>query len=74
MRFQITSPWSLHGGTWVVPANTIIDASSDNQWSVRARGLTPPITAKPLDAEAHEAQVRAYPDHRYLLSGGWEEK
>ena len=25
-------------------------------------------------ASATEAQLRAYPDHRYLLRGGWEDK
>jgi len=73
MRYQITGQdWPILGGTWRVPIDTIIDASSDDQWSIRARGLTPPITAKCLDAEAWEAQLKAYPDHRHLLGGGWQ--
>ena len=72
MRFRLNSDWALFGGTWIVPAGTIIDTSIDDQWSRRARGLPPPINAVPLDEEAWQAQLRAYPDQKHLLGGGWQ--
>ena len=30
------------------------------------------FNATPLDEEAWQAQLAAYPDHRYLLGGGWQ--
>jgi hypothetical protein len=74
MRYRLSQAWSLFDGTWIVPTGTVIDSASDDQWSVRAKGLTPPLNAVPMDAEAYEAQVREFPEHRHLLSGGWEEK
>ena len=75
MKFQLREDWPILGDTtWIVPAGTIIDSGSDEVWSIRARGLTPPISAKVLDAEAHEALLRAFPDHRHLLGGAWEDK
>jgi hypothetical protein len=71
MRFRIAGQgWRL--GDVLVPADTIIDASADDQWSKRARGLPPPLGAVPLDQEAYEAQLAAYPEHRHLLGGGWQ--
>jgi hypothetical protein len=52
----------------------VIDFAKRDRWSELAKGKTIPLNAIPLDKEAHEAQVREYPDHRYLLSGGWEDK
>jgi hypothetical protein len=73
MKFKLTEGWSLFGGTWVVPVGTVIDSASDDVWSVRARGLTPPITAVCLDQESWEAQLKAYgADHKHLLRGGWQ--
>jgi hypothetical protein len=73
MKYQITGAgWRLSGV--VCPAGTVLDFSKRDKWTVLAKGKAIPINATPLDAEAHEAQVRAYPDHRYLLSGGWEDK
>jgi len=69
MRFRTTQEWRLDNIR--VPANTIIDASADDRWSKRARGLPPPFTAVALDREALEAQVQAYPDAKHLLAGGW---
>jgi hypothetical protein len=70
MRFKITGQgWRL--GDTLVPVDTIIDASANDRWSKRARGLTPPLDAVPLDQDAYEAQLAAYPDHRHLLRGGW---
>jgi hypothetical protein len=72
MKFRITSPWSLFGSTWIVPADTIIDASSNDRWSQRAKGKVIPLNAVPIDAEAYEAQLKAYPDSKHLLGGGWQ--
>ena len=72
MRFQLREDWSLFGGTWIVPSETVIDSASNDQWSRRARGLTPPLTAVARDQEAWEAQVREYGEHKHLLGGGWQ--
>jgi hypothetical protein len=72
MRFRLNSAWPLFDGTWIVPADTIIDTSANDQWSVRARGQTIPFSAQPLDQEAWEAQLAAYPDAKHLLGGGWQ--
>ena len=73
MKFELREDWSLFGGTWLCPAGTVIDLASDDQWSVRVRGLTPPLSARALDAEAFEAQVREYGgEHKHLLGGGWQ--
>jgi hypothetical protein len=69
MRFKLSSAWSV--GADVVPTGTIIDFAKSDRWSKLAKGKTIPLNATPLDQEAHEAQQRAYPDHRYLLSGSW---
>jgi len=70
MKFRVTGQgWRL--GAELIPASTVIDASANDRWSKRARGLPPPLDAVPLDREALEAQVQAYPDHRHLLSGAW---
>jgi hypothetical protein len=70
MRFQITGRgWLL--GDMLCPSGTVLDFSKPDMWTKRAKGKVIPINATPLDQEAHEAQQRAYPDHRYLLSGGW---
>jgi hypothetical protein len=72
MRYRLNSDWKLFGGTWIVPSETVIDAGSDDVWSVRARGLTIPFNATPLDEEAWQAQLSAYPDQKHLLGGGWQ--
>jgi hypothetical protein len=72
MRYRLNSAWPLFGGTWVVPAGTVIDSASNDQWSVRARGQTIPINAVCLDQESWEAQLAAYPDQKHLLGGGWQ--
>ena len=71
MKFQLREDWPILGGTWIVPANTVIDSASDNQWCIRARGLTPPLNSKALDTEAWEALLAAYPDHVHLLGSAW---
>jgi hypothetical protein len=68
MRFQITGRgWPVD--QWLIPTGTLIDYASDDQWSklIRQRGLPPPINATPLDDEAYQAQLRAYPGYKYLL-------
>jgi len=71
MKFQITEDWPLHGGVWLCPAGTVIDTSSNDQWSMRAKGLTPPLSAVAMDQEAFDAQLREYPDAAHLLGGAW---
>ena len=71
MRFRITGQgWQLGDGA-IVPVDTVIDASASDRWSKRAGGLPPPLDAVPLDQEALQAQLAAYPDHKHLLAGGW---
>jgi hypothetical protein len=70
MRYRLSSAWRM--GAALCPANTIIDTSIDEYWSRRARGLPPPINSVPLDEEAWQAQLKAYPDQKHLLGGGWQ--
>jgi hypothetical protein len=72
MKFRLSSSWRI--GPWVAPADTVIDTSADEVWSRRAKGKTIPFDAVPMDAEAYEAQLKAFPDAKHLLSGGWEDK
>ena len=68
MRFQITGPgWPLDGDAWLAPAGTIFDYDNPDHWTSRiARGVIP-INATPLDDEARQAQLKAYPEHKHLL-------
>jgi hypothetical protein len=71
MRFRITGQgWRC--GDALVPADTVIDFAKRDQWSKLAKGKTIPLSATPLDEEAWQAQLSAYPDHRHLLGGGWQ--
>jgi hypothetical protein len=70
MRYRLSQAWRV--GALRCPAGTVIDTSTDDYWSRRARGLPPPITAVPLDEEAWQAQLQAYPDQKHLLGGGWQ--
>jgi hypothetical protein len=68
MKFQITGKgWRVR--SVLVASATIVDVTGDDHW---AKGLTPPINATPLDDEAWQAQLRAYPDQKHLLGGGWQ--
>lgn len=68
MKFQICGQgWPLNGGAALAPAGTIIDSTSEDHFSLFARGLPPPINSTALDAEAWQAQLRAYPEHKHLL-------
>jgi len=73
MRYRLSSAWPLSGAL-LCPAGTVLDFSKPDKWTVLAKGKTIPINATPLDAEAHEAQLKAYPDAKHLLSGGWDNK
>src|SRR5262249_61838755 len=70
MKFQITGQgWPI--GQHLIPSGTLIDFSEPNIWTALATEIVIPINATPLDEEAWEAQLRAYPEHRHLLGGGW---
>jgi len=65
MKYRVEPPgWRVAGV--LIPSGTIVE---DQNW---AKGLTIPINATPLDQEAWEAQLKAYPDHKHLLGGGWQ--
>jgi hypothetical protein len=66
MRFRLSTAWEG------APAGTIIDTSKRDRWSELAKGKTIPFNATPLDEEAWQAQLRAYPDQKHLLGGGWQ--
>jgi hypothetical protein len=70
MRFRITGDWQL--GDAAAPKDTIIDFAKHDRWSKLAKGKTIPINATPLDDEAWQAQLQAYPDQKHLLGGGWQ--
>jgi hypothetical protein len=70
MRFRLSSDWRV--GAALCPEGTVIDASASDRWSLVAKGKTIPFDATPLDEEAWQAQLRAYPEHRHLLGGGWQ--
>ena len=72
MKFRLTQPWQLDAV--IAPVGTVIDANGDDYWAQQARGKVIPFTCVALDVEAYEAQLKAYPDAKHLLSGGWEEK
>jgi hypothetical protein len=63
MRFQITEDFAG------LKAGAVVDTSEPD---CPAKDLTIPLSARPLDEAAWQAQVAAYPDHRYLLGGGWQ--
>jgi hypothetical protein len=65
MRFQVTGAgWPLSGGAWLAPAGTIFDYDAPNMWTALvARGVIP-LNATPLDAEAYQAQLAAYPAYQ----------
>jgi len=70
MRYRLSSAWPM--GAVLCPAGTVIDANANDRWSQLAKGKTIPINATPLDDEAWQAQLRAYPDQKHLLGGGWQ--
>jgi hypothetical protein len=73
MKFKIIGAgWQL--GDALVPADTVIDLVKSDRWSKLAKGKTIPINATPLDEEAWQAQLAAYPNQKHLLGGAWEDK
>jgi hypothetical protein len=68
MRYQICGAgFPLNGGAALAPPGTIIDSTSNDHFSLFARGLIPPWSATALDAEAWELMQRSYPEHRHLM-------
>jgi len=70
MKYRVNSPWQL--GAALIPSGVVIDASASDRWSLIAKGKVIPLTAVCLDDEAWQAQLRAYPDQKHLLGGGWQ--
>jgi hypothetical protein len=71
MRYQITGA-GRRVGQYLIPSGTVIDTRATDRWSLFARPRAIPINATPLDQEAWEAQLAAYPDQKHLLGGGWQ--
>jgi hypothetical protein len=68
MDYRINNQgWSV--GAWFVPAGTTISSTSNDHFSLAARGMVPPYDATPLDGESYWAQQRAYPILAHLLGG-----
>jgi len=70
MIYEVLQDWKV--GSVVVAKGTILDF--DNPGSIEnavGRDTSPPLFARARDQEAFEAQVRAHPDAKHLLSGGW---
>ena len=70
MIYEVLQDWEV--GSVVVAKGTILDF--DNPRSVESsvgRDRSPPLFAKAMDQEAFEAQLRAFPDAKHLLPGGW---
>jgi hypothetical protein len=69
MKFKISGAgWRI--GNKLIPAGTVLDFAKPDKWTALAAGKIP-FAAVPLDREALEAQVAAYPDAKHLLSGAW---
>jgi hypothetical protein len=69
MKFQLMRHgWPV--GQWFIPEGTIIDASSNDEWSRLARGRTPPSNAIALDQEAADAMLRRYPKEQMHVGPG----
>jgi hypothetical protein len=60
MRYQLTSPWPV--GAVLIPVSTIIDDSSNDDWSllVKSLQLSPPLSAIPLDQASWSAFKMIY--------------
>ena len=67
MRYRLSRAWPLDHGRVLAPSGTMIDSTSDDEWSSLARGLTPPWDVQALDDECHQLLLRAYPRHRHLM-------
>jgi hypothetical protein len=59
MRYRLSRAWPLDHGRILAPSGTVIDSNSDDEWSRRARGLTPPWDIQALDDECYQLLLRA---------------
>jgi hypothetical protein len=72
LRYQITQHgWPVSDR--LIPNGTIIDdvaGQDDFSKLVRAKGLSPPLNAQPLDQAAWAAMKSVYPEHvRWIVTG-----
>jgi hypothetical protein len=72
MKFQLAGPgWPV--GQFLIPGGTIIDSGASDSWSTLVRGLSPPVSAIPLDQGTYQQMKNLYGgslDHfRYVISG-----
>lgn len=69
MKFQIIQEgWSI--GDKLIPAGTIIDAASNDDWTNLARGRVPPPNVLALDQEAADMLFKHYPAYRVHVAEG----
>jgi hypothetical protein len=69
MKYQLANHgWPI--GDKVIPVGTIIDDRAEDDWSRLARGRTLPMNAVPLDQEAADALIRAYPYDQHVIQLG----
>jgi hypothetical protein len=70
MRYRLSSPWPLAGGSALAPSGTVINTDDPNAldtWSRFALGLTPPWNATALDQSTFQFMQDAYPNHHHLM-------
>jgi hypothetical protein len=68
MKYQIAGAgWAV--GQHLIPAGTVIDSASNDDWSRLVKGRTPPLPSTPLDDEAYAAMQRAYTPHLHKFYG-----
>jgi len=66
MRYQILSGgWPV--GQHLIPAGTVIDTTSNDQWSTLAKGRPPPLNIMPLDLQTWKRLQEIYPDLKHLI-------
>jgi hypothetical protein len=59
MKYQLMSAWPV--GPWLIPQNTVIDTSVQDQWTPVVQGNVPPPNSVCLDTETYRAMLNAYP-------------
>ena len=73
MRYQILSGgWPV--GQYLIPAGTVINTASDDQWSNLAKGRPPPLNSMPLDWETWQKMKKLHPGetHQIITPAGKE--